>query len=57
MTPYSVTVDTAAGLLGIKRTKFYELVAQRKVDTFKIGRRTLVKVESLRRLVDAGGEL
>lgn len=57
MTPYSVTVDTAAGLLGIKRTKFYELVASGHIDTFKIGRRTLVKVDSLRRLVDAGGAL
>ena len=54
MTPLSVTVDTATQLLGCGKTKFYELVASKHIATFKIGRRTLVKFESLCRFVEAG---
>lgn len=37
--------------LSIGTTKFHELVSAKKLDTFKIGRKTLVKVDSIHRLI------
>jgi excisionase family DNA binding protein len=38
--------------LGIGRTLFYELVAERRIEVTKIGRRTIVSVPSLLKLMD-----
>lgn len=57
MEPLSVTVRTAAQMMGLGLTKTWELASSGQIETFKVGRRTLVKVESLRRLVNAGGDL
>jgi excisionase family DNA binding protein len=38
--------------LGIGRTLFYELVAKRRIEVTKVGRRTIVSVPSLLRLLD-----
>jgi len=38
--------------LSIGTTKLHELINDGKLETFKIGRKTLVKAESVRRLVD-----
>ena len=45
-----VSVKDAAALLGIGRTKLYELINSREIDSVKIGTRTLIKQASLRRL-------
>lgn len=45
------TVDESCAALGIGRTKFYTLVAEGKIDTCKVGGRTVATVESLHRLV------
>lgn len=50
----SVGVDDAANMIGIKRTKFYEMVAAKRIRTFKCGRKTLVPIEDLRRFVEEG---
>jgi len=50
----TVTVNDALGMLGIGRTRFYELVAAGEITTVKIGRRRLVHVGSLRRLATEG---
>lgn len=50
MEPVSVTIDDACKALGIKRTKIYELINAGHLRTLKIGRRTLVKTESIRDL-------
>ena len=42
----------ACAALGIGRTLFYELVAERRIEVTKIGRRTIVSVPSLLRLLD-----
>lgn len=52
MTPLSMSVNTAARAIGIGRTKLYELINSGKVDTIKIGRRTLITKASLDRLVN-----
>lgn len=57
MEPLSVTIRTASQIMGLGLTKTWELASTGQIETFKVGRRTLVKFDSLRRLVDAGGEL
>lgn len=52
--PLTVSVNDALCMVGIGRTRFYELVAAGEITTVKIGRRRLVHVESLRRLAAEG---
>jgi excisionase family DNA binding protein len=52
MTAISTTVKGAADMIGIGRTKIYELINDGKLETIKIGRRRLVKTDSIRALVD-----
>jgi hypothetical protein len=49
--PLAVTVGNARELLGIGETKMWELIAQKRVATFNIGRRRLVVFESLEKLL------
>lgn len=51
--PMLVSVRGAAGALGIGLTKTYELIADRQLETVTIGARRLVKVDSIKRLVEA----
>lgn len=46
------SVPDAAGALGIGLTKAYELITDRQLETVKIGSRRLVKIESVKRLVE-----
>lgn len=48
----SLTVNECCEALGIKRTSFYKLVATNQIVVFKIGRRRLVDVRSVRALID-----
>jgi excisionase family DNA binding protein len=48
----TVTVASAKAALGIGHTTIYRLINQGKLDTIKLGRRTLVKTASIRKLVD-----
>ncbi|MCL2716635.1 MAG: helix-turn-helix domain-containing protein, partial [Alphaproteobacteria bacterium] len=43
----------AANALGIGRSSVYILIQSGSLDAFKIGRRTLVTTESIRRLVQS----
>lgn len=52
--PLTVTVKVALVMIGIGRTRFYELVAAGQITTVKIGRRRLVHVDSLQRLAAEG---
>jgi excisionase family DNA binding protein len=45
--PISVGVDDAARLIGVARSMFYEMIASGEIDTFKLGRRRLVRVKTL----------
>ena len=49
---FTTTIKQACQQSGLGKTKVYELIATGKLDTVKIGRRTLVKAESLRRLLE-----
>ncbi len=49
--PLCVSVTRAAELLGIGRNLAYELVAQGRIPSLRLGRRTVVPLEGLRRFV------
>jgi excisionase family DNA binding protein len=48
----ATSVKDAAKALGLGRTSIYALIKEGRLETFKLGRRTLIKAESIRRLVD-----
>ena len=55
MEPLLFSISEAARLLRIGRSKTYELIAAGKILTITIGRRRLVKAESIRAI--ANGEV
>lgn len=54
--PLAVRVSQAARMVGLGRSKFYELIAAGDVETVKIGRCTLVPIESLHDLIEKARE-
>ena len=52
--PILVSIDKAAEVLSIGRSTTYELIAQRRLLTVHIGRRRLVRMDSVRAV--ANGE-
>ena len=55
MEPLAVSINDAAAMLGLGRTSIYAMIGDGRLEAFKLGRRTLVKVDSIRRLVAAQG--
>lgn len=55
MEPLATSVKEAARALSLGRTSIYALIKEGRLETVKLGRRTLIRVESLRRLVKAQG--
>lgn len=53
MQPEAVSVADAAKMIGLGLTKTYDLINAGKLSSVKIGRRRLVRVESIRQLVAA----
>ncbi len=49
--PICVKVNEAARMIGVGRTKLYELIAAGEVDAIKLGKSTRVTTESLRGLI------
>ena len=47
------TISEACEATGLGRSKLYELISEGRLDTTRIGRRRLVRVPSLLRLVQA----
>ncbi len=52
MEPLTVTVSDALRATGLGKTKLYELIGAGRLSAVKVGRRTLVKTDSIRALVD-----
>ncbi|WP_420607571.1 helix-turn-helix domain-containing protein [Novosphingopyxis sp.] len=50
MEPLAISINETAKALGIGRSSVYELLKSGKLDAFKIGRRTLLTTESVKRL-------
>lgn len=51
MEALAVSINDAARVLGLGRTSIYAMIADGRLEAFKLGRRTLVKANSIRRLV------
>jgi|TARA_A100001518_G_C1195948_1_gene40426 excisionase family DNA binding protein len=49
--PICVKVNDAARMIGVGRTKLYELIAAGEVDVVKLGKSTRVTTASLRTLI------
>ena len=52
--PITVRIPAAVRMTGIGRSKLYELIKAGDVEIVKVGTSTLIKVESLRRLLGDG---
>lgn len=55
MEPLAVSINDTARALGLGRTSIYAMIADGRLEAFKLGRRTLVRMESIRRLVAVQG--
>ena len=53
--PLAYSINEAIAVSSIKRTKMYELINAKKIQIVKVGSRTLVKADSLHKLIDTGG--
>jgi excisionase family DNA binding protein len=52
MKPLTLRIDQFCRLVGVGKTKTYELISQKSVDTVKIGRRTLITMASAEALIE-----
>ena len=52
MEPLAISISETAKALGVGRTSIYAMIGDGRLETFKLGRRTLVKTASIRRLVN-----
>ena len=52
MQPIVTSINDAAKALSLGRTSIYALIREGRLEAVKMGRRRLVKVESIRRLVE-----
>ena len=55
MEKLAYSINEAARTLSLGRTSIYSMIADGRLEAFKLGRRTLIKAESIRRLVDGQG--
>jgi len=49
------SINEAAKALSLGRTSIYSLISEGRLETFKIGRRTLIKACSVHRLINGEG--
>jgi excisionase family DNA binding protein len=50
--PICVRVNDAARMIGVGRTKLYELISSGELETIKIGKATRITTASLHKLVE-----
>jgi excisionase family DNA binding protein len=51
MEPLALSVNDAAKALSLGRTSIYAMIADGRLEAFKLGRRTLIRMDSIRRIV------
>ncbi len=55
MEQLAYSINDTAKALSLGRTSIYALIGDGRLEAFKLGRRTLVKADSIRRLIDGQG--
>jgi excisionase family DNA binding protein len=50
--PLTYSISDAARVSSLGRTRLYELIGEGKLDRVKVGNRTLIKADSLHRLLE-----
>lgn len=53
MEALAISIKSATQVLGVGRTHLYSLIRNGKIQTVKLGARTLVTTDSLRKLVES----
>ncbi|MBV1917475.1 MAG: helix-turn-helix domain-containing protein [Sphingomonadaceae bacterium] len=51
MEKHAYSINETARTLSMGRTSIYAMIADGRLEAFKLGRRTLIRAESIRRLV------
>lgn len=51
MDQLAYSINETARLLSLGRTSIYAMIGDGRLDAFKLGRRTLIRAESIKRLV------
>lgn len=52
MEKLAYSIKETAATLGVGRTSIYAMIGDGRLETFKVGRRTLIKADSVRRLIN-----
>ena len=52
MEKLAYSINETARALSLGRTSIYSMIADGRLEAFKLGRRTLIKAASIRRLID-----
>ena len=52
MEPITTSINDAAKALSLGRTSIYALIRDGRLETVKLGRRTLVRIASIRQLLE-----
>jgi excisionase family DNA binding protein len=55
MDKLAYSINDTARALSVGRTSVYAMIADGRLEALKLGRRTLVKAASIRRLIDGEG--
>jgi excisionase family DNA binding protein len=55
MEPLALSINDTAKTLSLGRTSIYAMIADGRLEAFRLGRRRLVRMESIRRLIAAQG--
>jgi excisionase family DNA binding protein len=53
--PLAYSINEACRVSSLGRTRLYELIAEGQLEARRIGKRTLIPAESLRRLINPTG--
>ena len=51
MEPLALSIGDTAKALSLGRTSIYAMIGDGRLEAFKLGRRTLIRMESIRRVV------
>src|SRR4051794_20335615 len=55
MEKLAYSINETACTLSLGRTSVYAMIAEGRLEAFKLGRRTLIRADSIKRLVDGQG--